>query len=378
MQRNYSTCGSMRINATDHQSILTKAYVRLYKEILKNTEDSLKMIPVAPDKDVLSDVFHYRSCNQFTPRMTPLIILLLYIVSSVYGIAFQTQCMNFYGLETQRNGLVCDWKHQPRYYMEILKEKLSINTIRLPFSYEYIKEGNLEVMDQFMLDAFDLGLRVIFDYHRTWKSHQGPNPEEGITWENFMETWKILLFRYENFTNILGLGVFNELQDNNTTYQNNMHRMFIKEIEELYPNRFYYFCGCIGWGGNCSTINLKDMDEWERIVYEVHKYSFSGPQSTYDWDISIPRSVSPEHWFVGEIGWKQGDPEQVKWAEEFLAYLQKRHITNVCAWTIAHSGDTEGWWKDDCETYDFNKSALLETLWYGSFKKIRDHTNLRT
>ena len=303
--------------------------------------------------------------------MILVILVFLQFLLLSHAIVFQTQCMNFYGLETPRNGLVCDWQHPPRYYLERLKANLSINTIRLPFSYEYVKTGSFDVMDKFMLDTFDLGLHVIFDYHRTWKSHQGPNPEENIKWEDFMGAWKIILDRYDNFTNILGLGVFNELQDNNSTYMNDMHKKFITEIESLYPKRFYYFCGCIGWGGNCSTIDLHDMDEWDRIVYEVHKYSFSGPQSKRDWDISIPTSVPPEHWFVGEIGWRQNDQEQVKWAQDFLAYLQARQITNVCAWTIAHSGDTDGWWKDDCETYDDSKGALLRTLWYGSFKSIR-------
>ncbi len=279
--------------------------------------------------------------------------------------------MNFYGLETERAGLVCDWVLPPRYYLEKLKVDMSIDTIRLPFSYQYVRANNFVVMDQFMLDSFDLGLHVILDYHRTWASHQGSIPEEGITMDDFIETWLILLYRYANFSNILGLGVFNELQGNDTEYMHKLHETFISRIEAVYPERYNYFCGCIGWGGNCSTINLSHLPEWDRIYIEVHKYKFSGEQSVTAWDISMPRNISSDHWFVGEIGWRHDIPEEREWAETFLTYLKKRKIMNVCAWTIAHSGDTDGWWKDDCMTFDFEKSALLRTLWYGDFKRLR-------
>ena len=286
----------------------------------------------------------------------------------------QLKCMNFYGLETERDGLVCDWVNPPRYYLEHLKVDLAIDTIRLPFSHQYIRSQNLSNMDRFMFDTFDLGLHVILDYHRTWSSHQGPIPEENITFDEFLDTWLILLDRYVNFTNILGLGVFNEIQTNDTDYVNTMHEKFIKTIENKYPGRFYYFCGCIGWGGNCSTIQLDHLPEWERIFIEVHKYRFSGSQTVHDWDVSIPSRIPADHWFVGEVGWRQNQQEEKEWAETFLAYLKKRNILSVCAWTIAHSGDTDGWWKDDCTTFDYEKAALLKTLWFGEFKRLRGLT----
>ena len=86
----------------------------------------------------------------------------------------------------------------------------------------------------------------------------------------------------------------------------------------------------------------------------------------------MPKSIPSDRWFIGEVGWKNSIPEERLWAETFLAYLNKRNISNVCAWTIAHSGDTEGWWKDDCTTFDYSKAALLNGFWDHSLKRTRE------
>lgn len=302
--------------------------------------------------------------------MSAILVIFLCIVHLCVCLDSPIRCMNFYGLETPRDGLVCDWVHEPRHYLERLKLYLGVEFIRLPFSHEYVRAGNLQNLDMMMNETFQLGLHVIFDYHRTWSDHQGPSPEEGIGFDEFLETWSIILDRYKDFTNVYGLGVFNEIQHNDTEYVQDMHEKFIRYFEELYPGRYFYFCGCIGWGGNCSTIDLSHLPEWNRIYIEVHKYQFSGRSDPQDWDISMPQRISPEHWFVGETGWKQQDDGQVEWAKTFLAYLEKRHIKNVCAWTIAHSVDTDGWWLDDCETFNFEKGCLLRKFWFGGFEEV--------
>lgn len=288
-------------------------------------------------------------------------------------VAFATiRCMNFYGLETERASFVCDWIHSPVWYLERLKYDLSINTIRIPFSFQYVQYSDMKQLDMFMSECHRLQLDVILDYHRTWSDHQGPTPEEGITLDQFISTWIKILERYEHYDILKGVGIYNEIQlDNDFTYTNWLHETVITQLESRFPERFSYFAGCPNWGGNCSLMDLSHMDTWNRTYIEVHKYLFSGNSVVEDWEVSIPRRIPPERWFVGEVGWKQGDDTHRNWAEGFLAYLKNRNITNVCAWTIAHSGDTEGWWHDDCETFSWEKAALLKTLWFGSFKRLR-------
>jgi hypothetical protein len=271
--------------------------------------------------------------------------------------------MNFYGLETDRKGLVCDWERSPEYYLDILQKELGINTIRLPFSYEYINSGNIDKMEAFIQSTRARRIHIILDYHRTWMSHQGPSPEEGISMTDFINAWIHLLERFERYDNVFGVGIFNEIQHRDSDYTNKLHRRVISEIEKRFPQRFTYFAGCPNWGGDCENIDLSGMTTWNRTFIEVHKYHFSGSSDRHDWDISIPRRISADHWFIGETGWKQHIQSQREWAGRFLSYLKERGITNVCYWTVAHSGDTDGWFKDDCVTYDYEKSALSKMVW---------------
>lgn len=289
------------------------------------------------------------------------------------------KCMNFYGLETDRSGLVCDWAHDPSFYLKTLKDAMDINTIRLPFSYQYIKWDDLTLLDRFVDSCKQFDMDVILDYHRTWKSHQGPQPEEGITREEFVTAWKFIANRFRDRPHVKGIGVFNEYQGSNWTYLIDMHNAVISSIESDHPGRYNYYVGCAQWGGDCSGMKLKNynLTNTSRLFVEVHKYIFSGVSVENDWDKSMPSSIPPDNWVVGEVGWKNGDRAHRDWAEKFVAYLIKRNISNVCAWTIAHSGDTEGWWNDDCETFDWNKAALFKSIWTENLKRLRDSNFLR-
>lgn len=277
----------------------------------------------------------------------------------------QIRCMNFYGLETERAGLVCDWQHPPEWYMERLVKDLDINTIRLPFSYQYVTQHDLTKMESFIMNAQSHDIRIILDYHRTWSSHQGPTPEEGINLQDFTNAWIFLLKRFEVFHNVIGVGVFNEIQSPDLKYTLKMHRTVITAIEKEFPNRFLFFAGCPNWGGNCA--GMQALMDLNRTYIEVHKYHFSGASNRDDWDKSMPTQIPSNRWFIGETGWKHTIPFQRLWAEGFLAYLKERQIDNVCAWTIAHSGDTAGWFHDDCETFDRDKAELLKTVWQTDF-----------
>jgi aryl-phospho-beta-D-glucosidase BglC (GH1 family) len=268
--------------------------------------------------------------------------------------------MNFYGLETDRRGLVCDWQHDPEWYLDKLKEKMHINTIRLPFSYEYITNYDISKMERIIRSAGLRNMSVILDYHRTWASHQGPTPEEGLTLSDFENAWVHVLQRFRQHDNIMGVGIFNEIQTDNLNYTKSMHKRVINHIETKFPGRYQYFAGCPEWGSNCTGMDLSDMPTWNRTFIEIHKYAFSENSDPQDWDRTMPASIPSDRWLVGETGWRTNDSA---WAESFLTYLNNRSIDNICLWTIAHSHDTDGWWKDDCETFEEDKAKMLELVW---------------
>lgn len=294
------------------------------------------------------------------------ILRLLFLAGLASG--HTIKCMSFYGLETERAGLVCDWAHEFTWYLDRLISDMDINTIRIPFSYELVKFHNMDLFDSLVRECNRRNLKIILDWHRTWTSHQGPQPEEGITRDEFITTWIGLLNRYPS---TYGVGIYNEIQGVDFEYANNLHRETITKIETEFPGKFYYFVGGVRWGGDCSGINLSDMPTWNRTFVEVHKYIFSGQSDVPDWDYSIPNTIPPEHWFIGETGWKHDVLEERTWAENFLNYLTYRNISHLCAWTIAHSGDTEGWWRDDCDSFQWEKAGLLKSFWNHGLKKIR-------
>lgn len=285
------------------------------------------------------------------------IIILLLFIRAISAL----RCFNFYGLETPRYALVCDWKHEPVYYLDIMKSTMGVDTIRLPFSRENVMKNDFHYMDNFIYDCYTRNIDIILDYHRTWSDHQGPTPEERITIQQFVETWIILAYRYSESKNVMGLDIFNEYQGSNSSYIINVQNMVIEAVEGQLPGRYVYFVGCINWGTDCRDFNLSQYNvKPDRVFITIHKYIFAGGS---DWDLAIPEEVPASQWFVGEVGWRQNNAKERNWAESFLGYLANRGIHNVCAWTVAHSGDTDGWWGDDCETFDVDKSHLLTSVW---------------
>lgn len=290
---------------------------------------------------------------------------LLLLIGAFAQMPNPIKCINFYGLETPYKNFVCSWKNSPEFYLRRLQQDMGVNTMRLPFSYEYISSGDVARMQEMVELCQRLNISIILDWHRTWSSHQGAIPEEGITLDIFVSAWMNLLERFKSYPNVKGVGIFNEIQlMNDFDYTHKLHSYIIPMLEQQFPNRFSYFVGCPSWGGNCSDIRLEHMPTWNRTYVEVHKYKFSGVSDRADWNISIPERIPPERWFVGEVGWKQAIDSDATWGKGFMQYLQSRKISNVCLWTIAHSGDTDGWFKDDCETFDIDKAReVTSTIW---------------
>lgn len=283
--------------------------------------------------------------------------------------------ISFYGCETVQNEPVCSWAHPPSWFLEVLKREIHLNTVRIPFSYENAcLHKNWACFDQIVSDADKLGLSIILDYHRGWADHQGPQPDsEGITMDMFQGCWLDVLYRYEHLASVFAVGIYNEYQDkSNFQYLRAMHLQLMNKVEEHFPQRFDYMAGGVGWGGNMSGMRLSDYGDYGNRTYiEAHKYRFSGASNFADWEISMPHEVPPHQWVIGETGFRSEDKEDVDWAVSFFRYLRQRTIYNVIFWTIAHSYDTGGIFKDDCETLDFTKVSMLNTFYQSSFKSLR-------
>lgn len=280
--------------------------------------------------------------------------LLLFLLFSFTFAANPIRCVNFYGIETERKAPVCDWIREPKYYLEYLKQHVGLNTVRIPYSREYVLQGNFQKLDTIIKQSNELNIRVILDYHRNFASHQGAVPTEGFSLGSFIDTHLMVLQRYKQ--QVYGVGIYNEIQVQDAHYVNAINHAAANAIESQFPNMFNYFLGCKTWGHDCRNITLPVGLE-DRSYIDVHQYAFTDNTTTREKMVPGPDYTK---YFVGEIGATQKD---MPWLETYMHFLKTKNISNMCFWTIAHSQDTGGLWKPDCLTPEENKIQLLNEFW---------------
>jgi endoglucanase len=278
-----------------------------------------------------------------------------------YAHAAAIRGLSIYGLETPSRDFVCSWKHPVSWYVDQWAQ-LGGNSIRVPFSYELVQAGPTWKIDD-IINAAEKheNMSVMLDFHRVWADHQGPVPTEKISLDSFIETWRVILDRYKDHQCLIYAAIFNEYQGNDAGYWVGIMRGVLQKLEDYFPGRFHWVIGGTRWGGDLHGISLEDLPFSDRILYDVHKYIFSGSSTPADWDKSF--GDYPEKVIVGEWGFKSQDWAQRQWANTFVKYLKERNVTDTYFWTIAHSGDTGGLWFDDCETLDEVKYDVLKSLW---------------
>jgi hypothetical protein len=246
------------------------------------------------------------------------------------------RCVNFYGLEVPQKKLVCSWQHDPSWYLEKMKQVIKIDSVRLPFSYEYVCCSNMTDMDAFIDSCEKLGIDVILDYHRGFADHQGGSPiENGITKEMWINALLYILERYQDRPHVRAIGLFNEFQGFDKLSAESLQQEAVTAIEDIFPGRFEYMLGCVDWGKDCT-------DMWNAIpnnrsLVEMHSYGFF---------VGKPPTVH-HRVFVGEIGWRANETNNFNL---FKQIVRKRRIKDICLWTVAHSMDTKTLFQDDCET----------------------------
>lgn len=259
------------------------------------------------------------------------------------------RCLNFYGIETEYQKPVCSWKHPPEWYMQQAKEKMQIDTLRIPFSYSYGSCSNFRALDEIIASAERQNLSVVLDYHRGYDTHQGESPVEGVITE---DDWINMLLhvadRYQQHPHVVAIDLFNEPQKQDTLEYERLYRNAVLAIETQFPQRYDLWVGCADWGKDCSTM-------WQtlpsnRTVVSVHTYSFAGS----DWETRFPPSG-----VVGEIGWRMNDTE---WLQDFTTFVQRSNINGLCLWTVAHSDDTDNLFDDDCETINDNVIQAFDKM----------------
>jgi endoglucanase len=231
---------------------------------------------------------------------------------------------------------------------------------------EFVNDGNWNEMDRFFNIAYTHDINVVLDFHRLHSTHQSFRPyDKHFTFDDFLDTWKIILDRYKSYSNLKGVDIFNEYQGNNVVEWNNLSRQVVSFIENQFPERFDYYVGGVRWGGNLYGVKLDDLEYNNRITYTIHKYWFSDGIDVEAWAATFDKK-NHKLISVGEWGYKtDGSEFEKKFAIEFVDWLKENNIRDTFFWTWTYnSGDTGGILKDDCTTVDYEKVRLLHDLWY--------------
>jgi endoglucanase len=282
-------------------------------------------------------------------------ILKIFMSLLPFTASSQIRGVNFYGIETPLGDTTCSWKYPLSYYLDFLVEQ-GFNSIRLPFSYEYVKTSNLHSLDNFVNYGSYKNMSILLDFHRVHTHYQSGNPFDDISIQEFVECWTTLLDRYVNNTSVYGLGLFNEYQGIDGKYWSEIMKQVIDKIELTQPkDRWIYLVGGTQWGGNLEDINLEGLPYSNRIRYEIHKYHFSGKPPN-DWDLTFGKFKDKV--IVGEWSINRDD-----WDDLFISYLLKNNITDNYYWTISNSYDTINIWRDDCETINYDVLTKIKKLW---------------
>lgn len=270
--------------------------------------------------------------------------------------------INLYGFETELANLQCSWKNPPEFYLSKLQE-LGFNYIRLPFSYQLVKDGNFAALDHFLglVDTYDLN--VVLDFHRLINSRQSWGPtSDGVSMDEFVGAWIQILGRYKDNPRVVGADIFNEHQSADASYWNRVLHEILPRIEDAFPGRFEYFVGGHSWGGSLRDISVDDVPFIDRVHYTIHRYPFSGGTGDLRRDTEWAFGGHEGNMNIGEWGFKM-QPDQVAWAKDFIAILKERGVRDTFLWAQSLSWDTGGLWEDDCQTLRWDKYEIVKTLW---------------
>jgi aryl-phospho-beta-D-glucosidase BglC (GH1 family) len=281
--------------------------------------------------------------------------------------------LSWFGHETDTGKFTCTWQHPQEYYLEKLQD-MGFNSLRVPFSYQYVKNGDFSDLDHFFDIVGNYNMSVVLDFHRINNYAQSPVPTDGISQEEFWDAWVKIADRYKNRNELIALELFNEEQYpgtlDNIEYWNNFMKQTIFHIEDRIPQRFDYIVNGHSWGGSLVGISLEDLPIKDRIMYSIHKYIFSSNSVPADWDVSF--GDYPDQVIVTEWGFRTPDEgeDQTGWARIFINYLKQNHIKNTYFWCLSHSADTKALFYDNCEDVNWEKLKILKTLWEDDEKRM--------
>lgn len=265
--------------------------------------------------------------------------------------------VSLFGLETPLANTDCSWVYPASYYIDVAGSK-GFNWLRVPFSGEYVRNSNFQVMDQIFDACARNNISILLDWHRNVNSFQD-NWLEHITIDEYFQLYKQLINRYAYSPQLQMLGIFNEFKGEDSAYWKTQMGSVLGHMEDMYPYRFSYMVGCPQWSGNCHDMDWSHLPFYDRVYYDIHKYIFSTPATPEAYEFSFPKDKSKV--IVGEWGFFN---HQAEWAKMFIQWTTTHGIYNNFFWQLTQdSSDTGGLFTGDCKVFEEEKYQIIQTFW---------------
>jgi aryl-phospho-beta-D-glucosidase BglC (GH1 family) len=295
--------------------------------------------------------------------------------------------MNWFGLETTNYDLGGLEHHNISYYLDKLSS-LGFNSLRIPFSEDCIyfypdkcisKQTNLTViqtLDQLFDESFFYNISIVLDLHRLRTEYTSPfwelpSPSK-FTRDVFIKTWSLLLSRYGNRTNLLGINLYNEPHDPFLTtdfYQDQVSQI-ITNLTDSFPHiECLFFIDGLKWGKD-----FRNFSEFSspKILFSIHNYGPSVISTLpnnpgewiYDWNAQFGFLFEKNKpIIIAEWGGRYKDDVDILWMDTFVHYLRENQIQNNYYWAWnPDSKDVGGFLNLDWTSYDHLKEQLLDDL----------------
>lgn len=286
------------------------------------------------------------------------------------------KCVSFSGLETQSFQLDCFWHNPASLYLDELGRR-GFNWLRIPFSAAYVERGDFSQLDLVFDYAHKWNMSILLDWHRNRNAYWQGDWLDDLSRDDYLKTYKSLISRYVGREELKMIGLFNEHKLENISFWKEQMDYVVRDLENSFPFRFSWLIGCVLWSGNCHDLDWSYLPFADRVFQDIHKYEWShviNQGYEADWEYSFPNNR--KNVIVGEWGYLSDNPQQVRWAEQFVLWLKKNNIDKTCFWmSVSSSGDTGGLWRG-CKDWETGKFQLLEQLWNNT--KNNNTRSLRT
>jgi len=332
-------------------------------------------------------------------------IILFYRWWSLFTLVSSTPIrgINWFGLETHNRCLLGLHAQSMDLYLSQL-QFYQFNTIRLPVSlelmindpliqYDWLVTANPQYLYQpssFLIhDLFQkasfYNISIIVDMHRLragvssplWYTEEYP---EDILFKGY----ELILQRYGQYPNFMGLDLFNEPHGNTTWGSGNLrtdYRLFIERVlrfmdEVYYEEPFYLLINGIDWGKNLTLLAENPLriptnsTFGPYLRYSPHLY---GPSINYIpsyqkedlysyWDRLFGFIPSNQLW-IGEWGGRWSDELDALWIQSLIDYLKMMNIQHHFYWALnPDSKDVDGLLEMDWYTVRRDVMSAIEQI----------------